>query len=60
MKYSVRWLSAGLMALIGSAYFETSLIDLNNLNGTNPGGQASGLSRALLIGYEVLLPIVRR
>jgi hypothetical protein len=27
---------------------------------TNPGGQASGLQRALLVGYEVLLPIVRK
>jgi hypothetical protein len=27
---------------------------------TNPGGQASGLPRALLVGYEVLLPIVRK
>ena len=27
---------------------------------TNPGGQASGLPRALLVGYEVLLPIVSK
>ncbi|MBP7688237.1 MAG: PD40 domain-containing protein [Thermoflexales bacterium] len=27
---------------------------------TNPGGQASGLPRALLVGYEVMLPIVRK
>jgi len=27
---------------------------------TNPGGQASGLPRALLVGYEVMLPVVRK
>ena len=26
----------------------------------NPGGQASGLSKALLIGHEVYLPLVRK
>lgn len=26
----------------------------------NPGGQASGLPRALLVGYEVMLPIMRK
>ncbi len=27
---------------------------------TNPGGQSSGLPRALLVGYEVMLPLVRK